>query len=176
MWLGKTPSIPRIQEWARSRLDRWEHHSFLAKVIGLECFRLANESPPTFLGTLVKRVFSRKFPGGSVARILHFHCREDFDPWLRNKDPSSHVAQPKTNNNSNKFSLSIGVALLVGGNLGTMLCWWEVTLEPACRESSRRLKPAWRERPRVDRETEYWQLWAPGFNYCCPANFLFELV
>ena len=57
-----------------------------------------------------------------------------------------------------------------------LLCWWEVTLEPACRESSRRLKPAWRERPRVDRKTEYWQLWAPGFNYCCPANFLFELV
>ena len=54
-----------------------------------------------------------------MAAVLHFHCREDFDPWLRNKDLSSHVAQPKTNNNSNKFSLSIGVALLVGGNLGT---------------------------------------------------------
>ena len=44
----------------------------------------------------LKRRARRDFPGGSVDKTPHIHCRgHGFDPWLGNEDPARHTVQSK---------------------------------------------------------------------------------
>ena len=44
----------------------------------------------------IKNAKDWAFPGGPVAKTLHFHCMEDgFDPWSGSEDPTGCVVWPK---------------------------------------------------------------------------------
>ena len=61
-----------------------------------------------------KNVCVGSFPGGTVVKTPHFHCRgHGFDPWLGNYDPAYHVVQAKKKIKNKKKNVCVCVCVCV---------------------------------------------------------------